>query len=51
MQDAIEVIKAAIIADDAVLLEGVHGLGKSEAPKELAKEIGYHYEPLYLENN
>jgi hypothetical protein len=43
-----QVIKAAVYAQDAVLVEGKHGIGKSEGAKEFAQEENFHYEPLFL---
>lgn len=43
-----EIIRAAALADDTVILEGVHGIGKSDIAKQLEKEDGYHLETLFL---
>ena len=43
-----QVIKAAAAADDTVLIEGKHGIGKSDAPKDFAAKEDYHFEPLFL---
>lgn len=43
-----KVIKYAIDAGDNILLEGVHGIGKSSIVREFANENGYHLEELYL---
>jgi len=43
-----QVIRAAAIADDTVIIEGLHGLGKSDAVKQIAKEDDYHLEVLFL---
>lgn len=48
IQSAKEVIKAAAIADDTVIMEGLHGIGKSNIVKQFAKENGYHLEELFL---
>jgi len=45
-----QIIKAAIEADDTVIIEGKHGVGKSVGVKEFAEENGYHFEPLFLSN-
>jgi len=42
------VIRAAALANDTVLLEGAHGIGKSEAPRQIADEENYHMETLFL---
>ena len=42
------VIKAAALADDTVIMEGLHGIGKSNIVKQFAKENGYHLEELFL---
>lgn len=43
-----EIIYAASLADDTVLLEGPHGIGKSNIVKQFAKENNYHLEELFL---
>lgn len=48
IQNAKEIIKAAAIADDTVIMEGLHGIGKSNIVKQFAKENGYHLEELFL---
>lgn len=48
IQTAKEIIKAAAIADDTVIMEGLHGIGKSNVVKQFAKENGYHIEELFL---
>lgn len=48
IQSAKEIIKAAAIADDTVIMEGLHGIGKSNIVKQFAKENGYHLEELFL---
>ena len=48
VQMAKEIIKAAAIADDTVIMEGAHGIGKSNIVKQFAKEEGYHIEELFL---
>ena len=42
------VIHAASVADDTVIIEGVHGIGKSDIVKQFAKENDYHIETLFL---
>jgi len=42
------VIRAAAVADDTVIIEGLHGLGKSDSVKQIAEEDGYHLEVLFL---
>lgn len=48
IQTTKQVIQAAVLADDAVIMEGVHGIGKSEIVKQFAQENGYHLEELFL---
>lgn len=48
IQSAKMVIKAAAMADDTVIMEGPHGIGKSAIVKQFAKENGYHIEELFL---
>lgn len=48
IQSAKQVIKAASFADDAVIMEGPHGIGKSNIVKQYAKEEGFHIEELFL---
>ena len=48
IQTARDIIAAAALADDTVIMEGVHGIGKSQIVKQLAKEEGYHLEELFL---
>jgi len=43
-----QVIRAAAVADDTVIIEGLHGLGKSDSVKQIAEEDGYHLEVLFL---
>ena len=42
------VIEAAAMADDTVIMEGLHGIGKSEIVKQFSRENGYHLEELFL---
>lgn len=48
----IQEVKELIVDADACghvpLIKGLHGIGKSEAPKQYAKENGMHFEPLIL---
>lgn len=48
IQTAKKVITAASKADDAVIMEGPHGIGKSAIVKQFAEENGYHLEELFL---
>ena len=48
IQSAKLVIAAAAIADDTVIMEGPHGIGKSNIVKQFAKENDYHLEELFL---
>lgn len=41
-------IKAADLADDTIIMEGVHGIGKSTIVKQYAKENDLHIEELFL---
>ena len=43
-----KIINLAIQAGDAVLMQGSHGIGKSDIAKQIAKENGYHIEVLFL---
>jgi len=43
-----KIIEAAALADDTVIMEGLHGIGKSNIVKQFAKENGYHIEELFL---
>lgn len=45
-----EIIKLASLADDTVLIEGVHGIGKSQIVRQFAKENDFHIEELFLSN-
>jgi hypothetical protein len=42
------ILKAAMLADDSVLLEGPHGIGKSEIVKQYCEENDYFYTALFL---
>ena len=48
IETAKEIIVAAAIADDTVIIEGVHGIGKSGIVKQFATENNYHIETLFL---
>jgi hypothetical protein len=48
IQSAKEVIRAAALADDTVIMEGLHGIGKSNIVKQFAQEDSYHLEELFL---
>jgi AAA domain (dynein-related subfamily) len=48
INSAKKIIKAAVYADDSVIMEGLHGIGKSEIVKQFAKENDYHLEELFL---
>jgi alkaline phosphatase D len=48
IQSAKQVIRAAALADDTVIMEGLHGIGKSNIVKQFSKEDGYHLEELFL---
>lgn len=43
-----KIIEAAAMADDTVIMEGLHGIGKSNIVKQFAKDNGYHLEELFL---
>ena len=42
------IMTVAQMAGDTVLMDGVHGIGKSEVVREWAKEAGVHFEVLFL---
>jgi len=42
------ILKAAMVADDSVIMEGLHGIGKSEIVKQYCTENGYFYTVLFL---
>lgn len=48
IQSTKEIIKAAALADDTVIMEGPHGIGKSNIVKQFANEQEYHLEELFL---
>jgi len=48
IQTAKGIIRAAAMADDTVIMEGPHGVGKSDIVKQVANEDNYHMETLFL---
>ena len=48
IKEAEQIIRAAALADDSVLLEGVHGIGKSQIVEQFAENEDYHLEILFL---
>lgn len=46
--DAKKVLTAAYLADDTVLMDGVHGIGKSSIVAEYSKENNLEFVPLFL---
>ena len=48
MNEAKKVIAAAVMANDTVIMEGPHGIGKSTIVKQFAKENGYNCQDLFL---
>lgn len=48
IKTAKKVIQAAILGDDTVLMEGLHGIGKSNIVKQFAEEGDYYLEELFL---
>ncbi len=42
------ILKASMIADDSVIMEGLHGIGKSEVVKQYCSDNGYFYTVLFL---
>jgi len=48
INEAKRVIHAAALADDTVIMEGVHGIGKSASVKQFAKENEYGLVELFL---
>jgi len=48
IQTAKEIIRAAAMADDTVIMEGPHGVGKSDIVKQVAIEDDYHMQTLFL---
>lgn len=43
-----QVLEAAAIADDSLLMEGPHGIGKSQIVEQFVEEQNYHLEVLFL---
>lgn len=43
-------LTACKLAGDTALIQGVHGIGKSQIVKQFAAENGYHLEELFLSN-
>lgn len=50
IDSAKEIIKLASLADDTVLIEGSHGIGKSQIVRQFAIENNFHIEELFLSN-
>lgn len=50
ISDAKDILGAARIADDCVIMEGLHGIGKSEIVVQFGESEGLHVEPLFLSN-
>lgn len=48
IQSTKQVIEAAFLADDTVIMEGPHGIGKSNIVKQFANEKDFHLEELFL---
>lgn len=48
ISDAKKIIKAASLADDTVIMEAIHGVGKSSIVDEYAKEENLLFVPLFL---
>ncbi len=46
--DAKKVLKVAHLANDTVLMQGLHGIGKSQVVESFAEEEGFHIETLFL---
>jgi hypothetical protein len=46
--DVKQILKLAHLSNDAVLIEGKHGIGKSQQVKQYAKQNNYHLEELFL---
>jgi len=42
------ILEASKLADDSVLMEGLHGIGKSEIVKQYCTKNGYFYTALFL---
>lgn len=50
IETAAKVLYAASLADDTVIMEGPHGIGKSEVVVQFAETDDYHLEVLFLSN-
>lgn len=48
IQSAKAMIHAASLVDDAILMEGPHGIGKSQIVEEFSDENGFYMYPLFL---
>lgn len=48
ISEAKQLLKAAESANDTVIFEGVHGIGKSDVVKQYAKESNYFCQELFL---
>lgn len=48
IQEAMEMIEIADACGHVPLITGKHGIGKSESPREYAKQNNMHFEPLIL---
>lgn len=48
ISEAKQLLKAAEFANDTVIFEGVHGIGKSDVVKQYAKEANYFCQELFL---
>lgn len=46
--NAKKMLRAAAIADDSLLMEGVHGIGKSQIVEQFVNDNDYHLEILFL---
>lgn len=42
------ILKAAELANDSVIVESLHGVGKSDAVKQFAKDNNYYCQELFL---
>lgn len=48
MLSARQILDAAAMVDEAVLMEGVHGIGKSQLAQQFSDDKNYHMETLFL---
>jgi hypothetical protein len=48
IQSAVHVLRAAQLANDSVIMEGLHGIGKSQIVVQYSNENVYHLETLFL---